>query len=403
MSPLLKALQEKARMDSIGAQQEFWEKARISGIPLTETLPGEENYSLLTFIYRDSSSIKKVRLESNINALLINGITLNFDEMGWMKRLEHSNVWYLSFRVKNDLRVPYLFEIHKDQPGQPTLKKETVTDPFNPNVYMPGNNRLRQSVAEMSRAPHFPGSLQDSTRGKWLTIQFLSVITKKQEKFFVYLSPAIDTFSKTGYPLVIGLEAYSFGVAMPADRIIDELSSSKQITPPVFISVDYKSFNDQADLDSLSLFLFDEVLPLLRKRFPVSHKAGDMLISGTSRRGLAAAYLAFRHPDKVKNVLSMSGSFFWKPSGETEYEWLSRQIASNKKKDLRFYIAAGSLENVVTARNYGHYMVATNRHLRDVLTAKAYSFLYYEYEGVHHELNWQYAFYNGLKYLLSPE
>jgi enterochelin esterase family protein len=302
--------------------------------------------------------------------------------------------------VKNDLRVPYLFEVYKKLAGKETLNKETVTDTFNPKIYQPNNNRLRQSVAELAQAPHFPRPLKDSAEGVWMSLPFLSAVTKKQERIFVYLSPAIDTLSKTTYPLVIGLEAYSFGVAMPADRIIDELSRSKQITAPVFISVDYKSYNEQTDLDSLSIYLLNEVLPLLGKRFPVSMYASDITICGTSRRGLAASYIAFQHPDKIGKVLSMSGSFFWKPASENEFEWLSRQLALSKKKDIRFYISAGSLENVVTARNYGHYMVGTNRHLQNILTAKEYSFFYHEFEGVHHEVNWQFEFYRGLQYLL---
>lgn len=70
---------------------------------------------------------------------------------------------------------------------------------------------------------------------------------------------------------------------------------------------------------------------------------------------------------------------------------------------LRQFIAAGSLETVVTPTNRGHYMVASNRHLRDVLLARGYDLTYWEFTGVHSDLNWQDRLARGLTTLLDDD
>ena len=59
-------------------------------------------------------------------------------------------------------------------------------------------------------------------------------------------------------------------------------------------------------------------------------------------------------------------------------------------------------ENVVTARNRGHYMLSTDRRFRDLLRAKGYDFHFEEFGGVHRELSWQSELAKGLISLGGP-
>ncbi len=76
-------------------------------------------------------------------------------------------------------------------------------------------------------------------------------------------------------------------------------------------------------------------------------------------------------------------------------------MAGASAPNIKLYLAAGLLETIVNSHNFGHYMLATNRHMRDVLTARGYAFRYREFNGVHHELNWQLELAEGLRYLLN--
>jgi enterochelin esterase family protein len=118
---------------------------------------------------------------------------------------------------------------------------------------------------------------------------------------------------------------------------------------------------------------------------------------------MIAAYAALRRPDVFQRVLSLSGSYYWRPPGHAEFEWLPALFAREPKRPIRFYMAAGTLETVVSPTNAGHYMVGTNRHMRDVLVAKGYQLKYVEFYGVHSTFNWQDQLMPGLIYLLASK
>ena len=148
-------------------------------------------------------------------------------------------------------------------------------------------------------------------------------------------------------------------------------------------------------------FAADELLPYLRERYDISRDPERVIAMGTSRRGLVATMLAFERPDAIARVISMSGSFYWRQNENEEFEWLAKQIALNDTKPMNLYLAAGKLETVVTPNNQGHYLLSTNRHLRNVLWAKNYKMQYHEFMGVHHELCWQGEIARGLIYHLG--
>ena len=59
-------------------------------------------------------------------------------------------------------------------------------------------------------------------------------------------------------------------------------------------------------------------------------------IGGSSYGGLTSAHAAFRYPRVFGNVLSQSGSYWWKPEADEEQEWLAKQFAAARRKPLRF-------------------------------------------------------------------
>jgi enterochelin esterase-like enzyme len=108
-----------------------------------------------------------------------------------------------------------------------------------------------------------------------------------------------------------------------------------------------------------------------------------------SNGGLAAAFIAWKHPDLFGNALSQSGAF-WQGSTssaftvpeETEFEWLTKQYAASTKLPLRIYLEAGMFENAGV--NQGPSLLTANRHLRDILEIKGYTFRYNELSGCNH-------------------
>ncbi len=149
-------------------------------------------------------------------------------------------------------------------------------------------------------------------------------------------------------------------------------------------------------------FLTREFVPWAREHFHVTFDAAKTIIGGSSLGGLTAAFAGLTAPEYFGNLLSQSGSFWWKPDDEMESEWLSRQFTLTHKLPLRFYLDAGLLETGNTRRN-GPSMLVVNRHMRNVLQAKGYPVHYAEHNGGHDHLCWQGTLAEGLIALLSQE
>jgi len=139
----------------------------------------------------------------------------------------------------------------------------------------------------------------------------------------------------------------------------------------------------------------------VRSRFHISTDPADIVLAGMSRRGLVATYAAFQRPDAIGKIVSMSGSFYWSPPGEAELEWLPALFARTERRPIRLYLSAGAFETGLSNTNRGHYLLATNRHMRDVLTARQYDFTLVESHAVHHEANWEDQLAAGLAWLWS--
>ncbi len=190
---------------------------------------------------------------------------------------------------------------------------------------------------------------------------------------------------------------------MRVDRMVDHLIETGRIPTLVVALTDLRSASEVERYRPTVHAVVDTVLPYLRAHYRATSDPGAVVIAGTSRRGMVSAIVAFERPEAIGNVLSMSGSFYWKPADEVEYEWVPTRVAAWPARDVRFYLAAGWLETVVTPTNRGHYMVSTNRHMRDVLRARGYDLRYVEFNGVHSELNWQDWLAAGLEHFLGPD
>ena len=392
-SAAIEELAAELRREGAAAEERFWASVKEGGAPLVEAAdrPGS---SIVTFVYRGDAETTAVRLESNINALAIDGITTDFEALGTMERLPETDVWHIAYAVGNDVRIPYGFEVLG--PGPQPL---TVLDPHNDAVWEPDVEALRASILELPGAPPQPWRGRAAEAGDWDELELGA--DEGPRRVWVYKPAAYDPGRPRSYPALIGLGAFGIGVGMRVDRMVDHLIETGRIPTTVVALTDLRPESEAARYGPTVRAVIDTVLPYLRANYSVSTNPREIVIAGTSRRGLVSAIVALERPDAIGNVLSLSGSFYWRPEDEGEFEWLSTRLATSPLQDVRFYLAAGSLETVVTPRNRGHYMVSTNRHMRDVLRARGYDLRYVEFNGVHSELNWQDWLADGLVHFLG--
>lgn len=390
-------LETRARTGDAEAVREFWETVAEGGAPIVEAVgPGR---SVVTFVFRGGDDVTDVRVESGLLALEVQAAAppfgTAFDTLGGMARIPSTDVWYRSYAVGNDLRLPYVFSVERAGAGGPARE----LDPLNPTVYDPHERFRPESVVELPGAPPQPWrGERGEGPGRWHQVGVAS--GEDSTVVYVYTPEAYDPDRGRPYPLFVGLNSYSFGIAMPGDWMLEHLIRRGEIEPVVMLLVDAGADGSEAYRPAAEL-LADDVLPTVRRDFHVAEDPHEVAIGGTSRRGLVSAIVAFERPDLAGNVIALSGSFYWKPTDATEYEWLAGRVAAAAPRDVRWFLRAGNLETVVTPGNHGHYMVATNRHMRDILRARGYDLDYDEFTGVHSDLNWQSALADGLRHFFG--
>lgn len=164
----------------------------------------------------------------------------------------------------------------------------------------------------------------------------------------------------------------------------------------------------------------DEVATMLSEELPrwlddhgiVVPAPARTIVAGISATGLAAAHAAIEHPEVYGNVLSCSGGFIagdpdeagrWYGLGARgEPEWLTRRLAVEPVRPVRFWLDAGLLERDPMPQTPGLSILAANRHLRTVLTARGYDVALHEFPGGHDLAHWQRTFVLGVRHLTRP-
>lgn len=396
ISPALRGLVAGIGAGRSHALEQFWRNVEQVGAPLIEPSAHQDS-SLATFLYRGGPAVRSVRLSSGLNALLADAIEPDFESVGRMQRIPGTDVWYVSLTVGRDLRVSYRFEVLA---GASDSTATEVLDPLNARIYRPDREALRASLLELPGAPPQPWHERDKELGAWRQRKVVDGLNRTND-VYVYVPAGFDAQRPQPYPVLIGLDSYSFGIGMPGALIMDHLIATGAIPETVMLSANLPRGSGLDQLEGMPDYVADRLLPQLRAEFNLTSDPRGVVIAGTSRRGLLAAYTAFVCPGAVGNVLSLSGSFYWKPDSETEYEWLTHRFATEDVRPLRLFVAAGKLETVVTPTNRGHYMLATNRHLRDVLLARGYELDYWEFPGPHSDLSWQDGLARGMAVLLG--
>jgi enterochelin esterase-like enzyme len=228
---------------------------------------------------------------------------------------------------------------------------------------------------------------------------FRSKVLNNSRTIGIY-TPATSRMNITSNRLLIIFDGQDFTNIIPLPIILDNLLAEGKILPTIAALVGNAIGSRARELSGsvpFTAFLSDELIPWLHERVAVTNKPTETVIVGLSLGGLAATFAAMNRPDLFGNVLSLSGSFWWKK--DEAYEWMIRQLAAQRTLPIRFYIAAGLGEDRVMSVGEPT-LLAANRHLRAILTQKQYPIRYDEFDGGHEYINWQGMVAEGLLSLL---
>lgn len=373
---------------------EFWADIESTGTPIIGKSLGSHTYEVI-FIYRaEKDNIAKIELVSPLSALPITNDAITISRKVLSKK-NNTSIWFWKTNVSPKLRSVYRFKVFFEDGST-----QVLLDPFNKNIFAPNSNWAKSIVA-LPDAPKLPW-IDHVANGNWEVVKFESNILGKERKIDIYLPEGYSATRNEPYALFLGIDSYGFQTPLiDSSKIIEFLSSENKIPEHIIVlTEDLGPIGDfSGDYASSVNFLAMEIIPLLRTKYNLSRKPEDNTIAGMSRRGMLASYVAFKHPEVFGKVISLSGSYYWRPKDFPEYEWLPKLFSESEQLPIRFYLSAGSLETFISNTNQGHYLLGTNRHMRNILEAKAYPYKYEEFIGGHSEINWSHSLFNGLMWM----
>jgi enterochelin esterase family protein len=404
----------------------FWNRVAAEHTPLAEPYGSDGKYQLVTFLWRGTHDTRNIFVRGSFLGV---GSPADYS----MHQIPNSDVWYLTLKLPSGARFTY--QLSPNDPltfdGPRTAQRAATrqADVLNPNraECPPISTKFGcQSVAELPGAPPQPWLVAKPgvAEGRVEKQIIESTIQKIDRPFSVYL-PA--NYKADGPPnaLLIHFD----GEDLPDDpyplTTLNNLIAAGKIPPTVAVFVENVSGRRLVDLvanPEFADFMAKELVPWIRSHYNVTSDPKQAVLTGYSAGGLAAPYLALRHPEVFGNVLSQSGAFWWSfehsggvcgprcpesggTGGEnskdatTEGNFLVKEFLSSPKVPVRFYLAAGTFE--IDRNGGGGDILESTRHLRDVLLAKGYDVRYQQFVGGHDGLSWKGALANGLIALLG--
>jgi len=399
-SPSIAALEHQLDGGEAAAVKRFWEAIHKNGAPLIEAVPGANGFSLVTFLWQGNDQTR--------NVVIFDGVA-GFDAKDQMLHLDGTDVWYKTYRVRNDARFAYnlspndslqsINEVKGDEAMRNRLAMLKI-DPLNPHRCPTtfGAYGAESSYVELPDAPHLVWNLpvKGSRKGEVTVTAIHSEYLRDEKKIWIY-TPA--GFRKGGdrYPLLVVFDGDRNVLWIP--KILDVLIVQGRIPPVIAVMTDESVPSERRNQlpcnPQFVDFLAKELVPWTRRNYYATTQAERTLVAGSSFGGLASVFAGLKHPEVFGNVISLSGSFWWKPDGDQEGEWLTRLVETSPKLPLRFYLEVGLMESY-------SIQVEANHRMKDALTAKGYPVGYSEYDGGHSFLNWSGGMVNGLQYLIRP-
>lgn len=407
MHPLLHSvLQGHTGVDALGTA------LRLAGGPL-RTDRGDDSVAL-TFVWLGDAPAVSLQC-----GLVPGGASIELDRLGdlpvWSAELVAPRDTLVSYRLVID--DPFLGAHDLDDDGWQRLmlvaQQRSFADPHNPERIaplavlfgLPVPPEQYESVLALDHAPSAPWfQPHDAPPGSLHRFEHTSAALGDRRAITVWTPPV----PATEHPLVLLLDGTSFLQLAELPHALDLAVARGDMRPPIVAFVhEAEGSAGLADRTrelscnpAHASMLVDELLPELRRRFPVSTEPADTVLGGASLGGLASAFTATGRPDVVGNVLSVSGSFWFGLERDGRDQWLTRQLQIEPVRGLRWYQQIGRLEDgpLAVAPDVTH--LQANRNLHELLVTQGVDVTYDELGTAHDVCAFRVAVLRGLCALL---
>jgi enterochelin esterase family protein len=200
-------------------------------------------------------------------------------------------------------------------------------DPSCRCAYAFGGGRGPSSRFTIGALPPAPWENQNRPAGTLHHERFFSKTQQRMRGAVVYTPPGFDPKASRRYPVLVLLpgtpgDETDWRSGSLIDILLDNLMADGKMTPAIVVmhasDVDRSTPTRRGDenLGQFEKILIDELVPLVRQRYPVRTDASSWAIAGVSLGGEFAMAAGLRYPELFGSIGSISGSLV--PRGDPE-------------------------------------------------------------------------------------
>ncbi|HKE43867.1 MAG TPA: alpha/beta hydrolase-fold protein [Steroidobacteraceae bacterium] len=307
-----------------------------------------------------------------------------------LEPIAETDLWVLRIELPANSRIEYKFEVVRGSGN------ELITDPLNPvRAADPfGANSVCQGYGYET-----PGwTLHDPQArvGALEELQLSSEALGSKRRLLIYV-PARFRRSRR-YPLLIAHDGEDYVRFAHLKTVLDNLIHRLEI-PPMIVCLTQSPdrLMEYAGHNNHARFLAEEVLPLVRSRYPLMDEPGGRGLMGASFGAVASLHAAWRYPALFGRLLLQSGSFAFSDIGHHRrgpvFDPVARFVnefrASPGRPADRMYLSCGIYES----------LIYENRSLVPLLNAQGIEVRYEEVRDGHNWQNWRDRLRTGLSWL----
>ncbi len=305
-------------------------------------------------------------------------------------RVPGTDLWFFRLELPEGSRMEYKLEVVNGEIS------ELVRDPLNPHLaHDPyGANSVVHGTGYV--VPDWTEPDPEARAGRLETHAISSDVFRGARPVQVYLPARFR--EERRYPLLIVHDGTDFLRFAGMETVLNNLVHRLEIAPLIVAFIDSPNrLREYGDDERHGVFLVEELVPLLEKRFPILHSPAARGLVGASFGAVASLSAAWRHPGSFGNLFLLSGSFAFTDIGAHDRGDLLDPVVSfvnafRKKPGRpaeRVFVSCGIYESPI------YY----NRSLVPLLQSTGMDVRYVEARDGHNWLNWRDRMRAGLSWL----
>jgi enterochelin esterase family protein len=307
-----------------------------------------------------------------------------------LRRLEGSDLWFLSLALPLGSRVEYKFEVYRGN------TVELVTDPLNTHVATDPMGTNSVVHAPGYEVPDYTLFDPNARPGEIRSAVLASAAFGEPRPLQVYLPARFRPTRR--YPLLVVHDGSDFLRYAGLKTVLDNLIHRLEIPPLIAALTDSpQRLIEYADDARHARFLAGELVPHMEARYPLARTRDARCLLGASFGAVATLAAAWRHPGVFGNLCLLSGSFAFTDIGAHDrgpvfdpvVEFVNAFRASPGRPSERVYLACGIYESLI------YY----NRSLVPLLQSTGMSVRLTEARDGHNWENWRDRLREGLSWL----